>query len=219
MPRVSNKQRQKLIAGQPNMSQRTLGILKYNGQKIQCGICGKWYILLALHIIRTHGWSLNDYRVEFSLNRSQPLCTPEFSKKCGDHLIERGLRGRNLWKTQPLKTIGTTTRMQGRIAESSAAKGTKRAMNPLKFIAQRSNLEKAKIAINITCFLCGKIFKGLLQHKRQRNYCPDCRPLARKIYWATWRRNNREKCRTYYAKYHAKVKLRKTDKKDGTYKT
>jgi len=51
------------------------GILSYdeNEDKVQCHICGRWFRSLATHVNRRHGWSADDYREEFGLNRGQSL--------------------------------------------------------------------------------------------------------------------------------------------------
>lgn len=52
-----------------------VGILAYDEieDKVQCHICGKWFRGLNTHVLRTHGWSGDDYREEFGLNRGQSL--------------------------------------------------------------------------------------------------------------------------------------------------
>ncbi len=82
--------RQHLKTGIPDMF---LPGLCYDGEKLICGLCGKRYKKLAVHILRTHGWDLDDYRIEFSLNRTQPLVTPQLSDKYAEGLEARGLAG------------------------------------------------------------------------------------------------------------------------------
>jgi len=52
-----------------------VGILAYDPveDKVQCHICGKWFRGLNNHVSRTHGWTADDYRDEFGLNRGQSL--------------------------------------------------------------------------------------------------------------------------------------------------
>lgn len=51
------------------------GILAYDPveDKVQCHICGKWFRGLNNHVLRAHGWTADDYREEFGLNRGQSL--------------------------------------------------------------------------------------------------------------------------------------------------
>lgn len=76
---------QKLIAGQPNMDGSNhlppYGALRYDGERVQCHICGEWFIFLGSHIVKKHEWTADDYREEYGLNVTQPLCTPELSDK------------------------------------------------------------------------------------------------------------------------------------------
>jgi len=52
-----------------------VGVLTYDEieDKVQCHICGKWFRGLSAHVWQTHGWSADDYREEFGLNRGQSL--------------------------------------------------------------------------------------------------------------------------------------------------
>jgi hypothetical protein len=52
-----------------------LGVLAYDGteDKVQCHICGEWFRALATHVLRTHGWTADEYRQEFGLNNGQSL--------------------------------------------------------------------------------------------------------------------------------------------------
>lgn len=52
-----------------------IGILAYDPleDKVQCHICGKWYLRLGKHVQGTHHWTTAEYREEFGLNRTQAL--------------------------------------------------------------------------------------------------------------------------------------------------
>lgn len=52
-----------------------IGKLNDDGEKIQCHLCGKRYSLLAIHIVRTHGLTCEEYKEKFGLNRIQPLAS------------------------------------------------------------------------------------------------------------------------------------------------
>ncbi len=53
----------------------TVGIVTYDpiADKLQCHLCGKWRRGLSAHIVGAHGWTADDYREEFGLNRGQAL--------------------------------------------------------------------------------------------------------------------------------------------------
>lgn len=52
-----------------------LGILAYDpiDDKVQCHICGHWFRSLGPHVQKAHGWTADDYREEFGLDRGQGL--------------------------------------------------------------------------------------------------------------------------------------------------
>lgn len=52
-----------------------VGMLAYDpiDDKLQCHLCGKWFRSLSQHVVQKHGWSADDYREEFGLNRQQAL--------------------------------------------------------------------------------------------------------------------------------------------------
>ncbi len=52
-----------------------VGIVAYDQieDKLQCHLCGKWRRSLSQHVVQAHGWSAEDYRQEFGLNRQQAL--------------------------------------------------------------------------------------------------------------------------------------------------
>lgn len=52
-----------------------LGVLAYDAveDKVECHICGQWFRGLNNHVLRTHGLTVDEYRMEFGLNRGQGL--------------------------------------------------------------------------------------------------------------------------------------------------
>ena len=60
----------------------SIGRLIFEGERTLCYLCGKWYVALGTHIAKAHGWFAADYREEFGLNKYQPLCSPEYSRRC-----------------------------------------------------------------------------------------------------------------------------------------
>lgn len=65
--------------------------MKPLNDRIQCLICGKWYIFLASHVWQTHGWTVDDYREEFGLNRGTPLCSQSYSDMHRDKCLRLNL--------------------------------------------------------------------------------------------------------------------------------
>ncbi len=51
------------------------GLLRYDesSDKLQCHICGEWYISLGLHVRRTHAGAVGDYKRRFGLKASTAL--------------------------------------------------------------------------------------------------------------------------------------------------
>lgn len=47
--------------------------MKVSHSRIQCRLCSKWFINLATHVWRAHGWTADEYREEFGLNRNHSL--------------------------------------------------------------------------------------------------------------------------------------------------
>jgi len=52
-----------------------VGIVAYDPvrDKLRCHLCGKWRRSLGIHVVMAHGWTSDDYREEFGLNRQQAL--------------------------------------------------------------------------------------------------------------------------------------------------
>ena len=48
--------------------------------KITCLICGKQFDFLPVHLIRSHRVSVDDYRREYQIPASQPLCSEAYSQ-------------------------------------------------------------------------------------------------------------------------------------------
>ncbi len=84
-----------------------VGIVAYDPveDKVQCHICGKWFRGLNTHVFRTHGWTADEYREEFGLNRGQPLICQgtreilsQLNKKLGNwkHLLSQTMTKQEL---------------------------------------------------------------------------------------------------------------------------
>jgi predicted transcriptional regulator len=56
-----------------------LGEIAYDAaeDRVQCHLCGGWYRWIGVtHLMRTHAWSLDEYRDAFRLPRLAPTCAP-----------------------------------------------------------------------------------------------------------------------------------------------
>lgn len=75
-----------------------LGVLLFDGEsdKVQCHICGEWYISLPHHINAIHGMNASEYKQKVGLRQSTAL----IGEKLRSRLISKGLgkRMKNLRK-------------------------------------------------------------------------------------------------------------------------
>lgn len=60
-----------------------LGRLEFvdDGRRVLCHLCGRPLRLLSTTHLRQHGWTPQEYREAFGLNRSTPLCAPAVSER------------------------------------------------------------------------------------------------------------------------------------------
>ncbi len=79
-----------------------LGILSYDEieDKVQCHICGRWFRSVASHVNKSHGWSADDYREEFGLNKGQSLICEGTREKLS--ILNKRL---GTWKHLPSQTL------------------------------------------------------------------------------------------------------------------
>lgn len=199
----STRRRQHLILGRANLS---LPGLEYDGEKLRCGLCRRRYILLAHHIRQTHSWTPDDYREEFSLNRTQPLCTPQYSDNAAKRLRDRGLVGK--YPNYDLnKGVGVRHRDQAKLNLSHEhQKPIKMTLS--KLAAQSKNGKKAWRLV--PCSRCGKLTLGLRTTKRAF-VCKDCKPIRDREYQYEWQRRNPEKCGLYQKRYRDKREKRSAE--------
>jgi len=177
-----NWRRQKLISGVPSFEYEGL---YYDGEKLQCALCGNWYIGLSHHIAHFHTITPDEYRAKYSLNRIQPLCTPQYSDshiKCIERLENPNREINSQQKhTQKVRTQGRSNIALG--ASTRQYTQTPKIPNtPLRLIALKANLAKASCSLISTqpCCYCGKETTGRRSHGKI--CCPECRP-KRSILW------------------------------------
>jgi len=179
---LPNWRRQKLVTGIPNFD---LDGLHYDGEKLECGLCGKMVIGLAHHIVMAHDITPDEYRAKFNLNRIQPLVTPQYSDshiKCITRLENpnRGFKLRYIHQER--------VRSQGRAVISAAAKHRtyrnkpKIPNTPKRLAASKGNLAKANVSLISTepCCYCGKLTTGRRSHGRI--CCPDCHKIRGRLW-------------------------------------
>lgn len=178
-----------------------LGTLAYDPveDKIQCHICGRWFIYLAPHLRWKHHLTPDEYREDFGLNRTQPLCTLSLSEIHRRHFIEQGLVGTKLcfdlsvYRTHPLKR-----RLQGKINFSRARKGVHLRVTEKRKAAQRRNYQK--LLVPESCVDCGTIV--MVKPTRGKSaVCPKCRPEHKRKYMLRWADANRERLHEYWRDY------------------
>jgi predicted transcriptional regulator len=51
-----------------------------SGDKIQCLLCGKWFIALGQHIAKSHDISIPEYKVKFNIPHSYGLIGAELKQ-------------------------------------------------------------------------------------------------------------------------------------------
>jgi len=170
-----SKRRQFLTVGVPCK----LPGLDYDGEKLTCGICGKRYRALNVHIFQTHRWPLDEYRETFGLNKLQPLWIPELSIRAGADIRARGWVGKYNRDFSEYHGISHKMSAQGKLAISIGNKGKPRTLTPIRMKAQKANALKGQSPIILTCSLCSIKYYGRKCDKRKNTYCPDCRPKVR----------------------------------------
>ena len=84
---------------------------KWADNKLQCLICGKWYVQVGSHIYQTHHLTARQYREEYKLEVKKGITTPEFRKFKGDIALENGTyknlkSGEKFWFSKGDKTAG-----------------------------------------------------------------------------------------------------------------
>lgn len=58
--------------------------------KIQCFICGRWYKALSYHHFKLkHNMTIEEYRLKYGMNKTQPLCSLKTAEKFRKFALER----------------------------------------------------------------------------------------------------------------------------------
>jgi hypothetical protein len=75
----------------PNEMYGKVGVLLEKDDKVQCHICGNWYVELGRHSATKHKVNADQYRAYFGLACGRALCPEWFSKKRSDKAKAEGL--------------------------------------------------------------------------------------------------------------------------------
>jgi len=55
-----------------------LGVLATDGTRLECHACGRWFVNLAQHVLKTHGLLPAEYRAMFGLRATHGLFGPQY---------------------------------------------------------------------------------------------------------------------------------------------
>lgn len=119
------------------------GVLASDGERVQCHICGRWYISLANHVYPAHGILADEYREQFGLNYTRGLI--------GEDLRDRKSRY-GKWQ---YKTYGPTPGFESHPP-------TPEAIAKIKGRPQREEAHLGNIGahpatlVEQVCIICGK---------------------------------------------------------------
>jgi hypothetical protein len=176
-------------------------IIRDDEGRVQCHICGRWCHLLDPHL-RIHGLNSDQYREEFSLNRTQALCSPKVSEQDRQNLIKSGWAGK--LKDYELSRFAESRemRLQARLSQSEVRIGIKLPSTPARIAAGKANYQKALILKN--CEACGAL---VMTHKAHKHaYCEKCRPGHRLQQMKDWRLEHLEYKNEYFRTYRERKK-------------
>lgn len=172
-----------------------------DGERVQCHICGKWFVYLAPHLRWKHNLTCDEYREDFGLNRTQPLCAESLSEKHRRHFIEQGLVGKRLcFNLSDFPHVGEI-RLQGRINMGRVRTGKRLRVTVKRKEAQKRNYQMTRVPQ--PCVDCGTI----ILRKRiagKSAVCDNCRPAHKKEYNRRWADANRQHLRDYWRDYDRK---------------
>jgi predicted transcriptional regulator len=152
-----------------------------DGARVQCHLCGRYWVNLGSHVRATHGLSANDYREAYGLNRTQPLLSPRFRAQMAATSRALGLGKPNIADFAPVAPgmHMPAHRLQGRRQQSATAPKRHRPRT-------------------VACHGCGAPVGVLQYHPNQPVYCPDCR---RARHLARLRAGNRRRRDRYRAAF------------------
>lgn len=71
-----------------NRAKRDREAMAPDDRKVQCLICGKWYVQVGSHIIQVHGSTAREYREAFDLERKRGTVPAWYRQLKGDQALE-----------------------------------------------------------------------------------------------------------------------------------
>jgi hypothetical protein len=79
--------------------------------KVQCLICGRWYVQVCTHIVQVHKLTGRKYRIKFDLERKRGVIPAWYRKVKGDKALDNGTvknlkSGKKYWFRPGDKTLG-----------------------------------------------------------------------------------------------------------------
>lgn len=150
------------------------GILLEIDNRVQCHLCGKWFKQLGMHITRTEGMSVDQYKEKFGLARGNGLMGSET-------LHKRGVAASHLREYSHLGAAVLRSRKGQRVEGKKQRAET--LMNESYQQRRLQSLRKAWAAIReaalpnhppVTCTHCSSIFRWTRSqqwNKSQRLFC------------------------------------------------
>lgn len=179
-----------------------LGILDYDPveDKIQCKLCGRWLVYLAPHLRWKHNLTVDEYREEFGLNRTQPLCTPSLSEKHRRHFVEQGLVGKHLVfnLAELFSHKGRRERLQAKLNLSRVRTGVPIRLTSEGKEARIQNVRENLFA-SLPCVECGTMV--VAQRNGKSAVCLNCRAEHKRKYMEQWSSAHHEHLLEYWRKY------------------
>jgi hypothetical protein len=88
-PRCRNKEYSKRYRQQRNEWQRNKWG-KYSADKLQCMICGKWYVQIGTHVVQRHKMTAREYREDMGLPLKRGVVPAWYRKEKGETAMENG---------------------------------------------------------------------------------------------------------------------------------
>lgn len=86
----NNYQKKKVYQAEYQIRKRDELAEKPSKDKVQCLICGKYYIQVGSHIVQKHGLTAREYREYFDLDVKKGILPAWFKKIKGDLALENG---------------------------------------------------------------------------------------------------------------------------------
>lgn len=129
-----------------------VGIVTYDPieDKLRCHLCGRWRRSLGVHVVVAHGWTADDYREEFGLNRDQSLVCEGIKEKLRRINRELGqykhLNSQTMTKPELLEFLKGIQRSGHKLREQSLIRRSERLKeyNPMNE-AEAQERSRAKL--------------------------------------------------------------------------